>query len=74
MFKHRKFGWHGVANNVLTDDTTYHQRSNIESAFFALRCKYGEVVLARTWFGKFRELVLKCAVRMVELALDDFTG
>ncbi len=52
------------------DDRTYHQRSNIESTFFALCGKYGEIVRARTWFGQFRELVLKCAVRNVELALD----
>jgi IS5 family transposase len=70
VIKHREFGWHGVANNVLLDDTTYHQRSNIESTFFALRRKYGEIVRARTWFGQFRELVLKCAVRNVEIALS----
>ena len=70
VIKHREFGWHGIANNVLMNDTTYHQRSNVESTFFALRRKYGEIVRARTWFGQFRELVLKCAVRNVELALD----
>jgi IS5 family transposase len=74
VIKYREFGWHGIANNVLLDDTTYHQRSNIEATFFALRRKYGEIVRARTWFGQFRELVLKCAVRNVELALDDSTG
>ncbi|WP_252700984.1 IS5 family transposase [Natronosalvus vescus] len=74
VIKHREFGWHGVANNVLMDDTTYHQRSNVESTFFAIRRKYGEIVRARTWFGQFRELVLKCAVRNVELALDDSNG
>jgi len=70
VIKYREFGWHGVANNVLLDDTTYHQRSNIEATFFALRRKYGEIVRARTWFRQFRELVLKCAVRNVELALS----
>lgn len=74
VIKYREFGWHGVANNVLLDDTTYHQRSNIEATFFALRRKYGEIVRARTWFGQFRELVLKCAVRNVELALDRSTA
>jgi IS5 family transposase len=74
VIKARKFGWHGVANNVLMDDTTYHKRSNIETTFFALRRKYGEIVRARTWFGQFRELVLKCAVRNVELALDCSNG
>ena len=74
VIKHREFGWHGVANNVLLDDTTYHQRSTIESTFFALRRKYGAIVRARTWFGQFRELVLNCAVRNVELALSASTG
>jgi IS5 family transposase len=69
VIKHRKFGWHGVANNGLLDDTTYYQRSYIEATFFALRRKYCEIVRARTWFGQFRELVLTCAVRNIELAL-----
>ncbi|MDL0122139.1 IS5 family transposase [Halobacterium salinarum] len=70
VIKYREFGWHGVANNVLLDDTIYHQRSNIEATFFALRRKYGEIVRARTWYGQFRELVLKCTVRNIELALS----
>lgn len=72
--KHREFGWHGLANNLLQDDTAYHQRSNVESRFFALRRRYGEIVRARTWVGQFRELVLKCAVRHAELALDTSTS
>jgi IS5 family transposase len=73
VIKYREFGWHGVANNALLDDTTYHLRSNIEATFFALRRKYGEIVRARSWYVQFRELVLKCAVRNVELALSDST-
>lgn len=45
------------------------KRSNIEATFFALRSKYGEVVRARTRFGQFHNLVLKCAARNVELSL-----
>jgi len=67
VIRHREFGWHGIANNMLQDDTIYHQCSNVESTFFALRRKYGEIVRARTWFGQFRELVLKCSVRNIEL-------
>jgi IS5 family transposase len=33
VIKHREFGWHGIANNFLQDDTIYHQRSNAESHF-----------------------------------------
>ena len=71
VIKHREMGWTGVAGNALLDDNTYHQRSNVESAFFALRQRYGGTLRARTWFGQFRELVLKCAVRNVELAVKD---
>ena len=69
LIRHREFGWHGVANNALMDDRIYHQRSNVEATFFALRQRYGGTLRARTWFGQFRELVLKCAVRNVELAV-----
>ncbi len=39
VIKHREFGLHGITNNVLQYDTTYNQRSNAESTFFALRRK-----------------------------------
>lgn len=71
VIKHRESGWHGVANNVLLDDTAFHQRSTIEATFFALRRKYGDIVRARTLFGQFRELGLIYAVRNVELSLKD---
>jgi len=69
LIRAREFGWEGVAENVLMDDTTYHQRSNVESVFFSLRQRFGGRLRARTWFGQFREPVLKCAVRNVELAV-----
>ena len=37
VIRHREFGWHVIANNFLQDDTIYHQHSNVESIFFALR-------------------------------------
>jgi len=73
VIKHHECGWHGVANYVLLDDTTYHQGSNIETTFFALRRKYGGTVRARTWVGQFRELVVTWAVKNVERALDAST-
>jgi len=69
LIRCREFGREGIAENALMDDTKYHQRSNVESTFFALRQRFGGTLRARTWFGQFRELVLKCAVRNVELAL-----
>jgi len=46
---------------------SYHQRSNAETTFFALRRKYGEIVHARRWFGQFQALGLECAVRNIYL-------
>ena len=69
LIRRREFGWEGVAENALMNDKTYHQRSNVEATFFALRQRFGGTLRARTWFGQFRELVLKCAVRNVELAV-----
>jgi IS5 family transposase len=70
LIKRIEYNWKRIAENALIDDTTYHQRSNIESTFFALRRKYGETVQAKTWYGQWRELVLTCAVRNVELSLS----
>lgn len=49
------------------DDDAYHLRSNIESAFFALKHLFSDRLRARTWFGQFKELVLMAAVRNIEL-------
>jgi len=56
-----------IADNDLIVDTTYYQRSLIESAFFALKRRFGETPRARTWYGQFREIVLKASVRNIEL-------
>lgn len=56
-----------MVHNTRHDDDTYHRRSSVESVFFALKQRYGDTLRARTWFGQFRELVLKAAVRNVEL-------
>jgi IS5 family transposase len=63
-------GFRGWARNLLIHDRGYNQRSNAESVFFGLRQRYGETLWARTWFGQFRELVMKSAVRNIERALE----
>jgi IS5 family transposase len=63
-------GLRGWARNLLIYDRAYNQRSNAESVFFGLRQRYGETLWARTWFGQFRELVMKSAVRNIERALE----
>ncbi|WP_435348564.1 IS5 family transposase [Haloarchaeobius sp. HRN-SO-5] len=66
-------GFRGWARNLLIHDRGYNQRSNAESVFFGLRQRYGETLWARTWFGQFRELVMKSAVRNIERALEGST-
>jgi IS5 family transposase len=65
--KHREHGDSDVALNALIDENTYNQRQLIESAFFALKRVYGGTLGSRTWYGQFREIVLKCAIRNIEL-------
>ncbi|WP_276278576.1 IS5 family transposase [Haloarcula regularis] len=68
VIKHREFYSLDAAHNARIDDNTYHHRSIVES-IFALRKRFGSTIKARTWFGQFRELVLKCAVRNIEQTL-----
>lgn len=65
--KHREHGDLDVAKNALIDDTIYHKRSSVESAFAALKQKYGDSLGSRTWYGQFREIVLRAAIRNIEL-------
>jgi IS5 family transposase len=67
VIKHREHGDLDVGHNALIDDTIYRRRSLIESAFFALKRRFGETLRARTWYGQFREIVLKAAIRNIEL-------
>lgn len=69
VIKHREFYSLDTAHNARIDDETYHQRSIAESMFFALRKRFGSTLKARTWFGQFRELVLKAAIRNIEQSL-----
>ncbi len=69
VIKHREFYSLDAAHNARIDDEIYHQRSIAETIFFALRKRFGSTLKARTWFGQFRELVLKAAVRNIEQSL-----
>lgn len=66
VIKHREFYSLDAAHNARIDDETYHQRSIVESIFFALRKRFGSTLKTKTWFGQFRELVVKTAVRNIE--------
>ncbi|WP_312912845.1 IS5 family transposase [Natronosalvus caseinilyticus] len=73
LIPQRAPGMRGWARDVLIYDRVYHLRSNSESVFFELRRRYGETPWSRTRFGKFRELVMKSAVRNIERAIEDST-
>ena len=62
VIKHREFGSLDQAHNARLDDEIYAQRAVVESVFAALKQRFGDTIRARTWFGQFRELVLKAAV------------
>ena len=70
LIPQRDPGMRGWAKNLLIKDRAYHQRPNAESVFFGLRRRYGDTLWSRTWFGQFRELVMKSAVRNIERAIE----
>lgn len=70
LIPQRSPGLRGWARNLLIHNRAYNQRSNAESVFFGLRRRYGETLWARTWFGQFRELVMKSAVRNIEWVIE----
>lgn len=54
----------------LEDGTTYvvyHRRSIVKVICFALEQRYGDTLRARMWYGQFRDLVLKAAVKNIKL-------
>ena len=69
VIKHREFSSLDAAHNARIDDETYHRRSVVESVFASLRRRFDDTIRARTWFGQFREIVLKAAVKNIEDAI-----
>lgn len=69
VIKHREFSSLDAAHNARIDDDIYHRRSVVESVFASLRRRFNDTIRARTWFGQFRELVLKAAVKNIETAI-----
>jgi hypothetical protein len=45
-------------------------RERVEAIFYASKRRFGGTLRARTWFGQFRELVLKATVRNIEQAVS----
>jgi len=64
--KHREFYTLDKARNARHDENVCHRQSIVEAVFFALKHRLDETLRARTWFGQFREIILKAAVRNIE--------
>lgn len=69
VIKHREFDNLDAAHNARLDDEVYHQRSIVETVFSVIKRRYGDRLRARTWYGQFREMVLKAAVKNIESAV-----
>ena len=66
VIKHREFTSLDWAKNRLQDDNVYHKRTASETGFRVIKQRFGDRLWARSWYGQFRELVTKCAVKNIE--------
>lgn len=69
LIKHREFTSLHKAWNTRLDTTLYNRRNTNETVNAAIKQKFGAFVYSRLWWKQFRELVLKCVVHHLELAL-----
>lgn len=71
LIKHRLFGAYDHAHNARLDSELYGQRWMAESAFSAIKRRYGSAVGPGVWYRQFRELVLTTAVYNLEQAIKE---
>jgi IS5 family transposase len=57
------------ARNARMDADLYGQRAISETVSSSLKQRYGSELSATTWYGEFRELVIKCIVRDLRRAV-----
>jgi IS5 family transposase len=69
LIKHRLFAASDHAHNARLDSELYGQRWMAESAFSAIKRRYGPAVGPCAWYRQFRELVLTATVYNLEQAL-----
>ena len=69
VIKHREFSSLDAAHNARIDADPYHRRSVVESVFASLRRRFDDTIRTRTWYGQFRELVLKVIAKNIEHAI-----
>jgi len=66
VIKHREFSSLDRARNLLQAEAVYQQRTPSETGFRVLKQRFGDRLWARSWYGQFRELVMRCAVKNIE--------
>jgi IS5 family transposase len=66
---HRLFAAYDHAHNARLDSELYGQRRVAETAFSAIKRRFGPAVHPRAWYREFRKLVLTAAVYNLEQAL-----
>jgi len=71
LIKHRLFAHYDHAHNARLDSDLYGQRWMAESAFSAIKRRYGSAVEPSAWYREFRELVLTAAVYSLEQAIKE---
>jgi IS5 family transposase len=71
LIKHRLFAAYDHAHNARLDSALYGQRWMAESAFSAIKRRYGSAVGPGVWYRQFRELVLTAAVYNLEQAVKE---
>ena len=69
LIKHRLFAHYDHAHNARLDSEAYGQRWMAETAFSAIKRRYGSAVRPSVWYREFRELVLTTAVYNLEQAI-----
>lgn len=68
LIKYREFTSLDTAHNARMNAALYGQRSTAETVNSSIKHRYGSAVTATTWYGEFRELVIKCIVHNLRRA------
>jgi len=66
VINHCEFTSLDWAQNHLQDEDVYHQRTASEASIRVTKQQFGDRLWARSWYGQFRELVIKCTVTNIE--------
>lgn len=69
VIKHQEFDGLDREDGARPDEDINYRRSLVESDFPVLKLRYSELLTARSWYGHFRKLTLKAAVKYLDRGL-----